>query len=191
MALKHMKDFRSFKEGIVLEAIGNRPTLVMIAAHGAGNLVMGNGNALPWPHLQADVDHFTKEIAGKPQLVGFNTYKAGIEQYGKPMPGHQAIVSHQPLPKEWQKYDCSVHASIAEAIDHLTPMGDKIYICGGGMIYKQTLGLADVLDLTVVEGDYPGNVFFPDYLSLVGKEFELARSTPAQGCRFDLYERIS
>jgi dihydrofolate reductase len=46
---------------------------------------------------------------------------------------------------------------------------DEIFICGGGQIYTQFLPLADKLYLTLVEGKYEADTFFPDYSSIFKK----------------------
>ena len=39
----------------------------------------------------------------------------------------------------------------------------EVFIIGGGQIYQQALPFADKLYLTIVEGDYNCDTFFPDY----------------------------
>jgi len=40
---------------------------------------------------------------------------------------------------------------------------NEIFIIGGGQIFQQALPMADKLYLTIVEGDYNCDTFFPDY----------------------------
>jgi len=40
---------------------------------------------------------------------------------------------------------------------------DEVFVIGGGMIYKQFFPLADKLYLTLVEGEYEADTFFPEY----------------------------
>lgn len=40
---------------------------------------------------------------------------------------------------------------------------EEIFIIGGGQIYAQSLPLADKLYLTLVEGEYGADTFFPEY----------------------------
>ena len=40
---------------------------------------------------------------------------------------------------------------------------NEVFIIGGGQIFAQALPLADKLYLTIVEGDYDCDTFFPDY----------------------------
>ncbi len=41
--------------------------------------------------------------------------------------------------------------------------GYEVFIIGGGQIFQQALPLADKLYLTIVEGDFNCDTFFPDY----------------------------
>jgi dihydrofolate reductase len=40
---------------------------------------------------------------------------------------------------------------------------EEIFIFGGGQIYQQAITKADRLYLTLVEGDFGADTFFPDY----------------------------
>jgi dihydrofolate reductase len=54
--------------------------------------------------------------------------------------------------------------SLEEGIKRANEMEkEEIFICGGGSIYDQTIDFADKLYLTIVEGDFDADTFFPDY----------------------------
>lgn len=40
---------------------------------------------------------------------------------------------------------------------------DEIFIIGGGQIFEQAIGIADKLYLTIVEGDFEADTYFPEY----------------------------
>src|SRR5690606_1391425 len=40
---------------------------------------------------------------------------------------------------------------------------EEIFITGGGEIYKQTLAITDRLYLTVIDRNYDGDVYFPEF----------------------------
>jgi len=57
----------------------------------------------------------------------------------------------------------TVH-SIEEAIKKASLIDrEKIFIVGGAQIYTEALLLANKLDLTLVEGNFNCDTFFPDY----------------------------
>jgi dihydrofolate reductase len=49
---------------------------------------------------------------------------------------------------------------------------------------------ADRLELTLVEGDYEGDTYFPAFEPLVGTTFEQTKIDERDGFRFVTYERI-
>lgn len=46
-----------------------------------------------------------------------------------------------------------------------SPGGEEVVVFGGGQIFTEAVdkGLVDVLHLTIVDGDYGADTFFPDY----------------------------
>ena len=67
----------------------------------------------------------------------------------------------------------------------------KVFIVGGTRLYAEALPQADTLELTLVEGDFEGDTFFPPYDHLIGTQFELVKVDPQPGFRFETYQRIS
>ncbi|NJK27596.1 MAG: dihydrofolate reductase [Coleofasciculaceae cyanobacterium SM2_3_26] len=78
--------------------------------------------------------------------------------------------------------------SLPEALA-LVANEEKVFIVGGATIYAQALPLADTLDLTLVEGDYDADTFFPAYEDLRDREFHLATEDVRDGFSFVLYRR--
>lgn len=158
------------------------PELVLIAALGAENRVIGRGLDLPW-HLPDDLKHFKRHTLGQTMLMGRRTYDALVHQFGGPLPGRTTVVvSHRPmddLPENVRHYG-SVDEALAALAGEAT-----VYVAGGGTIYRQLLPRADRLELTLVDGAPDGDVFFPPYEQLVGTVFEETARTahPAEGGR--------
>ena len=67
----------------------------------------------------------------------------------------------------------------------------EIFIFGGGQIFKEAIekGLVDRLYLTVVEGDYSADVFFPDYSMFTKVVSEEAREADGYKYKFLVLER--
>ena len=55
--------------------------------------------------------------------------------------------------------------SLEQAIRYAkkAPGSGEIFIFGGGQIFAEALPLVDKLYLTIVEGDFNADTFFPDY----------------------------
>jgi len=143
--------------------------IVLIAALGAENRVIGRGLDLPW-HIPDDLKHFKRHTLGQTMLMGRRTYDALVHQFGGPLPGRTTVVvSHRPmddLPGGVERY-----GSLDEALAALAHL-DVLIVAGGGTIYTQTLPLANRLELTLVDGAPDGDVFFPPYAHLIGTVFE-------------------
>lgn len=123
----------------------------------AKNRVIGNKNALPWK-LPADMEHFRQLTAGKPIIMGQKTF----ESIGKALPGRTNIVLT--LDKSFEAPNCLVANSIEEAIE-IARKEDRgeVMIAGGVSVYKQFLLLVDRMYLTLIEGDFEGDAFFPEF----------------------------
>jgi len=72
--------------------------------------------------------------------------------------------------------------SLLSAIEYCAGY-EKIFICGGESIYRQTLPLADKIELTLIYGQYDGDTFFP--------EIDAACWTPVKKLDFDKFSIIT
>ncbi len=58
---------------------------------------------------------------------------------------------------------------------------DKIFVIGGGEIYKMTIGIADRLYLTLVEKkdgtEIVGDIFFPEFKNLFTKSQSVSKGS--------------
>lgn len=126
----------------------------LIAAMGT-NRVIGINNQLPW-HLPADLKHFKQITMAKPIIMGRKTF----ESIGKPLPGRlNIIVTHN---KGFQAPGCQVVHSLDEALA-LSKEHDEVMIIGGAQIFAEALPKANKLYLTIIEHDFPGESFFPEW----------------------------
>lgn len=130
----------------------------LIAAHDP-NLVIGKDGKLPW-HYSEDLKFFKKTTLGHPIVMGRIVFE---ELNEKPLPGRENIVLSRS-----KKYDhVKTFDSIDKALDYLKD-NEKVYIIGGGIIYKQTMKLSDELIITQVHNTYDGDTFFPEYRNDIG-----------------------
>ena len=170
------------------ESAVSRPEIVLIAAVAEKNRVIGKGLSLPW-HIPEDLKHFKRHTLGHPLLMGRRTFESLVVQFGGPLPKRRNIVlSSNGTLDGYEHID--TYRSIDEAMEALQ-QEDLIFIGGGGSIYTHFLPLADRLELTLVEGDYDGDAFFPPFEHLVGTLFEVVKETPGDGFRFVTYQRMA
>lgn len=149
----------------------------IVAAIGK-NRELGKDNRLLW-YIPEDLKRFKKLTQNHPIIMGRKTY----ESIGKPLPNRtNIIITRDP---SFQAPNCIVTYSLEEALDvakgieknpevlreshlggvtYLTPRDSgEIFIIGGGQIFEQALPLTDKLYLTIVDGVFDADTFFPDY----------------------------
>lgn len=157
--------------------------LALIAACGRGN-VIGANNALPW-HLPADLRRFKVLTMGCPIIMGRKTH----DSIGRALPGRRNIV----ISRSGAVFaGCDRAASLGEALQ-LAAAAPRVFVVGGGEIYRQAVPLAQRLYITEVQSDAPGDVFFPPIDAAVWKEtareaHPAADAAPAYA--FVEYERV-
>lgn len=127
---------------------------------------IGKNGKIPW-RISEDFKRLKKITQGHPIIMGRKTY----ESIGKPLPGRTNIVIsrnpamfHQLVNDTDNFVSCN---SLKEAINiaNRSEGDEEIFIFGGGQIYEEAMskGLVDRLYLTIVEGDFRADTFFPDY----------------------------
>jgi dihydrofolate reductase len=162
--------------------------IVLIAAVADENRVIGKDKDLPW-HIPEDLKHFKRLTTGHPLLMGRRTFESIVHQFGGPLPDRRTVVLT--TKGELPEYpDVEAYASIDAALEALEGE-DTVFIGGGEAVYEQFLPRADRLELTLVEGDYEGDTYFPEYEHLIGDTFEITRDDPRDGFRFVTFERAN
>ena len=142
--------------------------IISIIAALGNNRVIGNKNALPWD-LPADMEHFRELTIGKPIIMGQNTF----ESVGKALSGRYNIVLTRDY--NYTTKGCQIAYSLDQAVKlaEKSEMGQKsneVMICGGASVYAQYLPRADKMYLTFIDGDFQGDVFFPEFSKTEWKE---------------------
>lgn len=94
-----------------------------------------------------------------PVIMGRKTY----ESMGKPLQGRTNIVITRQA--DWIQEGVVVVPSIEAALQAARALAvKKVFIIGGGELYKQTLPLADTVFMTRVETQLDGDTYFPELL---------------------------
>jgi len=135
--------------------------LTIIAAIGKNN-ALGKNNQLVW-HLPADLKRFKKVTSGHHVIMGRKTF----ESLGKPLPNRTTIIITRD--KNYQADRCIIVNSLSDAIE-AAKNDENPYILGGAEIYKQSMEVADILDLTFVHQTFDADVFFPEIDKYIWKE---------------------
>ncbi|MCM1376975.1 MAG: dihydrofolate reductase [Clostridium sp.] len=154
------------------------------------DLSIGRGGDLI-RHLREDLRHFKALTSGHAVLMGRKTW---LSLPKKPLSGRLNIIVSRN--KNFQAEGAVTACDLAEGIRIAEEHGEqKLYIIGGGEIYRQCLPLADRLDLTLVEAPCEdADTFFPEYrnewIELPGSEF-IAANGDTPSFRFATFVRSS
>lgn len=133
------------------------PEINIIAALSKKDRVIGNKGVIPWK-ISTDLKRFRELTVGQVVIMGRKTY----ESIGRPLPNRTNIIVTRDT--GFSAPLCTVVHSIEKALSSAGENNtQKIFIIGGGEIYNQALSLADRLLLTLVDGDFEGDAYFPEY----------------------------
>jgi dihydrofolate reductase len=128
--------------------------LTLIAATSTNN-ALGKDNQLVW-HLPDDFKRFKALTSEHYIIMGRKTF----ESFPKPLPNRTHVIitrqSDYIAPE-----GCIVVSSLEKAIA-ICPKNEEVFIVGGGEIYKQSIDIADKVDLTRVHTTVEADTFFPE-----------------------------
>ena len=128
--------------------------MITLIAAVAQNNALGKDNQLLW-HLPDDFKRFKNITSGHYIIMGRKTF----ESFPKPLPNRtHVIITRQ---KEYKPEGCIVVNSLDDAIQSC-PKQEDIFIIGGGEIYKQSIVIADKIDITRVHNSFEADTFFPE-----------------------------
>jgi dihydrofolate reductase len=119
---------------------------------------LGKDNRLLW-HLPQDLARFKRLTLDQVVIMGRKTY----ESIGKPLPNRlNIVITHR---KDYYANGCWIVAKLDQALalaQEKAP-NKEIFLIGGGQLYQQGIAYAQKLYLTLVDGEFEADTFFPDY----------------------------
>jgi dihydrofolate reductase len=127
--------------------------IISLIAAMAENRVIGRENSIPWD-IPSDQKRFREITMGHPVIFGRKTY----DEIGRPLPGRKNIVltRNRNYRAEGAVIVHDLDAAFAAGTDT-----DEVFICGGGMVFQETIALARRIYLSIIHRTYEGDVFFP------------------------------
>jgi dihydrofolate reductase len=150
------------------------------------NRVIGRANQLPW-NIPEDMKYFRDKTKGRIMIMGRKTFESFG---GKVLPGRFHIVITRQADYKFAHPQVKIVSSLEEAISAAKPLinqyGEEVFVIGGGEIYKQSLPVLDRLYLTIIEEDYDGDAWFPEFDD---KILKLKNTEKRQGFSFNIYEK--
>lgn len=156
--------------------------LEMIVAR-AANGVIGNAGTMPW-HIPEDLRHFKTVTMGAAVIMGRKTR----ESIGRNLPGRTNIVISR---NAAMHYDGALTVpSLADALKAAQNEA-KVFVLGGGQIYRAALPLAQTCWVTEIAAECAGDTTFPElpaseWKKTVLREVPATDTTPMLTfCRYD------
>lgn len=129
-----------------------KPQLALIAALDRHHLIGAEGD-MPW-HLPADLQHFKALTLNHTVIMGRRTFAS----IGRALPKRRNIVLSRQ--SAFSAPNCETAHSLEEAL-RLCADEDKVFVIGGGALYRAAIAQADVLHLTHIDGEFQGDTYFP------------------------------
>lgn len=155
-------------------------TFSLIVAHDP-NLVIGKDGKLPW-HYSEDLKFFKCTTMGYPLLMGRVVFE---ELNERPLPGRENVVLSRSRSYEQVK----TFRSVEEALEYLQNH-EKVFVIGGGEIYRQIIDIADELIVTQIKKEYPGDTFFVEYREGIGSVWKEVWREDHEEFSFVRYSRV-
>jgi dihydrofolate reductase len=173
---------------------GVQVPLVLIASV-ARNGSIGQGSELAWREPE-DQRWFRRQTLGCPVVMGRKTWDSLPVRF-RPLPGRDNIVvTRQP---SWDAAGAKVAHTLSDALalarnSARSTDAPRIFVIGGGQLYAQALPLADLLLLTEIDADLPGDTRFPTWppqqFQELARETHHSTGTPACAYAFVSYQRL-
>ncbi len=124
---------------------------------------IGLGKNIPWAgKTPRDMRYFKEITMGHPVIMGRATWESLPLQF-RPLPGRlNIILSHHP---HFQVADAMVCNNLARAINvcNDSAPAKEIFIIGGAKVYKEAFLLVDRMYITLVDGEFLADKYFPKW----------------------------
>lgn len=132
--------------------------IIIIAAIAKNNVIGKSNGEMPW-HIKEEFQHFKQTTFGFPVIMGRRTF----ETLGKPLKGRENIIVTRNNDFKIDFAEAKLCHSLEESIKYCeTKNVDKVFIIGGGQIYKQAMSIADEMILSFMKFEAEGEVKFPE-----------------------------
>ncbi len=150
------------------------------------NGLIGRGGGLPWK-LPADMAHFKHTTMGKPVVMGRRT----CDSLPKALSGRRnLVISRNPA------FSREGFETVADttALMELAADADELVVIGGAEVYRLLLPVTRRAYVTVVEGTFTGDTWFPEWPLSGWREVSAEVRPPdaanAHPMRFSVWERL-
>jgi dihydrofolate reductase len=130
------------------------------------NGVIGRDGDLPW-HNKEEFNHFKKTTIGFPMIMGRKTF----DSLKVPLKDRLHIIVTKNIHLNYSFKEVKIFHSIKDALQFCEEENfEKIFIIGGGEIYRQTINIADELCISIMKMEVEGDTYFPEIDKNIWKE---------------------
>ena len=143
--------------------------------------VIGKDGALPW-HLSEDLKLFKAHTTGNIIIMGRKTF----DSIGRPLPNRRNIVVSKSIKEAEKVAGVEYYPDLDHAIAAAQEGDGRIFIIGGASIYHQMIEKADRLYISMVDGEYEGDTYFPEVKDDI---WTVVATEPHTGFSLKIYER--
>jgi dihydrofolate reductase len=161
-----------------------KPRISLVAAVARDGGIGHAGQLLV--HLPGDLPRLKRMTMGAPIVMGRKTW----DSIGRPLPGRRNIVvSRDPA---WNAVGAERAATLEEALA-LTGDAERVFVLGGAEIFALALPLADELELTEIDAQFPADTFFPEWSRADFRQTSSESQTTPEGLgyRYCSYRRTT
>ncbi len=138
--------------------VKHKQTPVILIAAIQKDRGIGNQGKLLY-QFREDMEHFKNITSGHTVIMGRKTWES-LPATFRPLPNRENIVISRD--SNYKAEGAIVVNRFYQALEKANP-DKKMYVIGGGEIYRQALSYADTLELTIIEGNQNADTFFPEY----------------------------
>ncbi|PKO39178.1 MAG: hypothetical protein CVU33_05835 [Betaproteobacteria bacterium HGW-Betaproteobacteria-6] len=171
--------------------MGKEQTVISAIGAVSSNGMIGLDNWLPWD-IPEELAYFERTVAGAALVIGRQTYESM-----EIVPVDSFILTRQS--DFAPRFGCTAVNSIKAALHGALATGKQVFVIGGASVYAAAWPYCRYFYLTRIDGDFTGDVRFPDAVNLAPCHVdELAHQTYVErrsgelvSCRFLRYEQQS
>lgn len=129
----------------------------IIIAAVSQNGIIGSANKIPW-YSKDELNHFKNTTFGSPIIMGRKTF----DSIGKELKGRLNIIITSSPTERYSSKNILQFSSVTNAYKYLRYNNyKKVYICGGGRIYRNVIKHAEEMIISHMNFISEGDVKFP------------------------------
>ncbi len=140
--------------------------LIIISAVARNGVIGRSSGEMPW-HVKEEFQHFKNTTFGFPIIMGRKTF----ETLKTPLKGRLNVVVSASPDFNLSFDEVKIYHTLQEATTSVSELNpEKIFIIGGGQVYKQAMSFADEMIISIMHFDAEGDVLFPEIDKNIWKE---------------------